>query len=92
LEKEQYKILGYVLDVLCVILPRRIEKGDKMNSEIYLFVSFPPLYMHTVHLRRKEKLAIGNHAKIRRDNLILTFGFSGGGEDLEKGYTFSRKV
>jgi hypothetical protein len=72
-----------------VILTCCLEKGVKINSNVFLFVSFPPLYLHAAHLHRLEnKIAIGRNAKVCRDNLILTFGFLGGGEELEKGYTF----
>ena len=60
---------------------------------VFLFVSFPPLYLHTGHLHRlKKKIAIGHKAKFFRDNLVLTFEFLGGGEELEKGYTFFREI
>jgi len=42
-------------NVLCVILMCCLEKGVKIISNVFLFVSFPFLYLHTVHLHRLER-------------------------------------
>jgi len=50
------------------------------------FFSF--IFAHGSSAQIKNKIASGHHAKIFQDSLVLTFGILGGGEELEKGYTF----